>query len=190
MASKTAIGIGVATATCAGALLAPACAFAAGARHAAPGWAQLAATAAPIASGAQGVPVTTGGVSPQPVVPGGTAASPQPSAPGGTTASPQPALPVTTTTVVSIGASAHAGQTMTVRAQVHVGRSHPHGIKALSGTVTFRIDGTSGGPVIIKRGRATERITLAAGKHTIVATYSGDADHKTSTSAPFTFTLN
>lgn len=168
MARKTVIGIGIATAACAGALLVPANAFAAGDRHGPTSWNALTAAGAPAAPGTGGTPVVT----------------------GGTGASPQPVTSVATTTVATVGTRAVAGQSMTIRAQVRVGRSHPHGIKAETGTVTFTVDGTSGKPVTIKRGRASEQVTLAAGKHTVVASYSGDADHMSSSSAPVSFTLN
>jgi hypothetical protein len=52
----------------------------------------------------------------------------------------------------------------------------------LTGTVTFAIDGMAQTPVNLVNGVATfTTMTLAAGMHTVTATYSGDANFTTST---------
>ncbi len=62
-----------------------------------------------------------------------------------------------------------------------------------SGTVQFTSDGqTIGKPIYLSLGQASlssSLITLAPGTHTIAAVYSGDANYKSSASAPATFTL-
>jgi hypothetical protein len=98
--------------------------------------------------------------------------------------------PINTTVQVAVGKSARANQEMVISARVLVGRTHPHGIKAESGTVTFVIDGTASTPIAIHRGRASVRLTLPAGQHTVTARYSGDADHKPSESTTTSFTLS
>lgn len=98
--------------------------------------------------------------------------------------------PTPTTISVHTGKNAHANQPMTLTARLAVGRAHVRGIKAESGTITFVVDGETGKPIAIKHGRASEKVTLKQGNHTIAADYSGDEDHRPSESAPVTVTLN
>ena len=82
------------------------------------------------------------------------------------------------------------GQTATLTATV----THSSGTIALTGTVTFSLNGTAlGSGAVNTSGKAT----LAAptngfptGSYPIVATYSGDANYNSSASAAYTVTLN
>ena len=59
------------------------------------------------------------------------------------------------------------------------------------GSVTFTVDGVAQTPVALSAGRATLTLdNLAAGSHTITASYSGSADDSAATSAAFTQTVN
>jgi hypothetical protein len=98
--------------------------------------------------------------------------------------------PASTTISVSAGKNPHADQPLTLTARLAVGRGHVRGIKAETGTITFVVDSESGKPVPIKHGRASEKVTLKEGRHTITADYSGDADHRPSESALVALTLN
>jgi hypothetical protein len=98
--------------------------------------------------------------------------------------------PTPTTISVSTGKNPHADQPLTLTARLAVGRAHVRGIKAESGTITFVVDGQIGKPIPIKHGRASEKVTLKQGKHTVAADYSGDSGHRPSESAPVTVTLN
>jgi len=61
-----------------------------------------------------------------------------------------------------------------------------------TGTVTFKVDGTTvGSPVALAGGTATSTAVsgLARGSHVVEAAYSGDASRAISTSGPVTFTV-
>ncbi|HEX7132797.1 MAG TPA: S8 family serine peptidase, partial [Iamia sp.] len=91
----------------------------------------------------------------------------------------------TVTTVSVSPTNPSRGQDVTLTANVVPGTA--------SGTVQFAIDGTDeGSPVTLSAGTASLVLSdLAAGDHTVTATYSGDADHLTSTdSADVTVTRN
>jgi len=87
-------------------------------------------------------------------------------------------------TAVTLTSSANpslAGASVTITAQVspvHPGKGNP------TGTVTFSVNGVPGAPVAVAFGKA-RLITgaLTAGTYTITATFSGDANFTTSTSA-------
>ena len=61
---------------------------------------------------------------------------------------------------------------------------------AETGKVTFTVDGKAQMPVDLTRGRASEKLDLTAGKHTVTASYSGDENYTASQSAPLTFTVS
>ena len=85
----------------------------------------------------------------------------------------------TTTTAVTASANpAVSGQTVTFTATVTAGS----GTFDNGGTVQFAVDGTNfGSPVSLSGGQATiADSALAAGTHTITATYSGDTNFSTS----------
>lgn len=60
---------------------------------------------------------------------------------------------------------------------------------AETGEVTFTVDGKALTPVPLARGRASEKLELAAGKHTVTASYSGDQNYTASQSVPLTLTV-
>lgn len=60
---------------------------------------------------------------------------------------------------------------------------------AETGKVTFTVDGKAQSPVQLARGRASEKLELPSGKHTVSASYSGDQNYTASQSAPVTFTV-
>jgi hypothetical protein len=59
----------------------------------------------------------------------------------------------------------------------------------VTGKVEFFLDGKAEPPVEVDHGRASEKIEIPIGKHTLVAQYSGDDEHLASKSAPVTFEL-
>lgn len=59
----------------------------------------------------------------------------------------------------------------------------------VTGKVEFLLDGKPEPPVEVSHGRASERIEIPIGRHTLVAQYSGDDEHLASKSAPVTFEL-
>ena len=94
-----------------------------------------------------------------------------------------PRVPTTTTVSPSPNPSIY-GQTVTITSTV-TGQSP-------TGTVQFVIDGTNAGsPVTLTNGAASySTSTLAAGQHSISATYSGDSINAVSTSATATDTVD
>jgi len=64
------------------------------------------------------------------------------------------------------------------------GRRH-----AVTGEVEFVLDGKPEPSVAVSRGRASEKIEIPLGRHTIVAEYSGDEDFLAAKSDPVTFEL-
>ncbi|HEV2636938.1 MAG TPA: Ig-like domain-containing protein [Actinocrinis sp.] len=68
--------------------------------------------------------------------------------------------------------------------------THPKRHTAETGEVTFTIDGKAQPSIQLARGRATEKLELEAGKHTVVANYSGDQNYSASKSAPLTITVS
>lgn len=85
----------------------------------------------------------------------------------------------TNTTLTSSAPSSHFGDTVTLQAVVSSGNP------GLTGSVTFQDGGTNLGTVAINAaGVATVQISnFSVAQHNIVATYSGDSTHATSTSA-------
>ena len=59
----------------------------------------------------------------------------------------------------------------------------------VTGKVEFLLDGKPEPPVEVSHGRASEKIEIPIGRHTLVAQYSGDDEHLASKSAPVTFEL-
>ncbi len=103
----------------------------------------------------------------------------------------QVVLPATTTTLTSSGTPSVFGQSVTFTATV----AHTAGTGTPTGTVNFLDNGTSIGTgtlsVVSGQDQATfPTTTLAAGTHPITAVYAGDTNFATSTSAPFTQTVN
>jgi YVTN family beta-propeller protein len=100
----------------------------------------------------------------------------------------QTVLPdATSTNLTSTAMPSVTGQAASVDATVTTGR----GQGTPTGTVTFTVDGTPQSPVALAGGKAAMKLTsLAAGTHTITAAYSGDLNHVSSTSAPFTQIVN
>ncbi len=95
-----------------------------------------------------------------------------------------------TTTVVTSNRTpaANLGQTITFTAQVRPAT----GTGVPSGSVRFTIDGTTSNPVTLNlQGRATfQTANLAAGSHTVTATYGATTVFAGSTSAPITQVVN
>jgi large repetitive protein len=99
----------------------------------------------------------------------------------------QSVLPATTTTLASSVNPTVSGQNTSLTATVKpaTGSTTP------TGTVTFTIDGAAQAPVTLASGKASLKInTLAAGTHTITATYNGNTTFGPSTSAALTQTVN
>ena len=96
-----------------------------------------------------------------------------------------PLLPSSTTQVVT-PSSAVSGQAVTLSADVT-----GSGSTAVTGSVTFSVDGNAVGPAGLDgAGHAALAVsTLAVGSHSIVATYSGDDVYNGSSSAPTTLTV-
>ena len=69
------------------------------------------------------------------------------------------------------------------------GGAHHKRHAAETGEVTFTVDGKTQTPVPLSRGRASEKLDLPSGKHTVTAAYSGDQNYTASQSAPLTFTV-
>jgi streptogramin lyase len=95
--------------------------------------------------------------------------------------SPDLTAATTTTTLSSSANPSLVGQPVTFTATVTPGA----GGGALTGSVTFTIDGKAQTPVPLKLTNGGERATLqistlSAGNHTVTATYSGDAADSTS----------
>ena len=61
---------------------------------------------------------------------------------------------------------------------------------AETGAVVFTVDGKTQAPVQLSRGRASEKLDLPSGKHTVTAAYSGDDNYTASQSAPLTFDVS
>lgn len=61
--------------------------------------------------------------------------------------------------------------------------------QAVTGEVTFFLDGRAEPSAELDRGLASEKIEIPLGRHTLVAAYSGDADHEAARSTPVTFEL-
>ncbi len=59
----------------------------------------------------------------------------------------------------------------------------------VTGKVEFLLDGKPEPPVEVSHGRASEKIEIPIGRHTLVAQYSGDDEHLASKSAPVAFEL-
>jgi hypothetical protein len=100
---------------------------------------------------------------------------------------PKPSGPVQTVTRIHTPKAPAAARAITVTA--HVGPAHrgrPGAVPAETGTVVFTVDGTASAPLPVKASRASEKVKLAAGKHTIDAKYSGDSAHDGSDSGPVT----
>ena len=94
---------------------------------------------------------------------------------------------LTSTELISSDNSYASGQSVTLTAKVNIPSTE---IEEPSGTVTF-MDGTT---IIatedVNSGRATlTTSSLSSGSHSITAEYSGDSNFKSSTSAPFTLTV-
>lgn len=89
--------------------------------------------------------------------------------------------PTTTTTVASSNNSVGYGQSVTFTATVN-----PTSGSGETGTVQFMIDGSNSGSPVTLGGNNTAAYTissLAAGNHTVVAVYSGDANFQSSQSS-------
>lgn len=100
---------------------------------------------------------------------------------------PKPAGPVQTVTKVHAPKAPKAARPVTLSARVGLAhRGRPGSVPAETGSVVFTVDGTAEKPVTLKKGRASEKVKLAAGKHTVDAKYSGDAAHDASDSGPVT----
>lgn len=69
----------------------------------------------------------------------------------------------------------------------HKGKGRRHKV---TGKVEFFLDGKPEPPVEISHGRASEKIEIPVGRHTIVAEYSGDDQHLAAKSDPVTFQLS
>jgi len=95
----------------------------------------------------------------------------------------------TTTSLKSSSNPATFGQAVTFTATITP--SSLAGVAA-TGTVTFNIDGTAQSPVPLGGGQASlpPISTLSVGKHTITASYSGDANFAPSSAAPLSQTVN
>lgn len=100
---------------------------------------------------------------------------------------PKPAGPVQTVTKVRTPKAPTAARPVTLTARVGLAhRGRPGSVPAESGTVVFTVDGTAAEPVTLKKGRASEKVRLSVGKHTVDAKYSGDGAHTASDSGPVT----
>jgi len=93
----------------------------------------------------------------------------------------------TNVTVTSSANPAPATTTVTITAKV---TNVAPATGTITGTVTFNVDGVDRAPVTISSGAATTTLSgLAAGTHTITATYNGDVHHLAKTSTAFSQTL-
>lgn len=97
----------------------------------------------------------------------------------------------TSTSVVAVPNPGIAGEPVAITATVML----TAGVATPTGTVTFTdtFNGatvTLGAPTLSGTGTATVNPTLAPGTHSIVATYSGDANDSGSASAPYALTVN
>ena len=98
-----------------------------------------------------------------------------------------PAVFPTSTTLTPTSAIGSVDQPIDLEASVAGStESSPAGDTTPTGTVTFLVDGAPfGQPVgLDPSGRASIRIIAGSGIHSIVARYSGDAQHQSSSSAP------
>lgn len=90
------------------------------------------------------------------------------------------------------GGDDHSGKGHQHKGPGH-GKKHKkhHGKRrhAVTGKVEFFLDGKPETPVEVSHGRASERLEIPVGKHTIFAQYSGDDEHLAAKSAPVTFDL-
>jgi len=74
------------------------------------------------------------------------------------------------------------------------GSGHGHGKgkarhQAVGGEVRFFLDGKAEPPVEVNRDQASEQLRIPLGRHTLLAEYSGDAEHLAARSAPVSFEL-
>jgi hypothetical protein len=166
----------------AGLLLAPSAAFAAGGPSG-PGGGKPDGPSAP-------KPPSSGPSAPKPPSSGPSAPKPPSSGP----ASPKPSNgPVRTVTKVSAPKAPKAAKALTISARVSPARRGPGTkakAKAETGTVVFTVDGTASAPVRVAANKASEKVKLAAGEHTISAKYSGDSAHAPSDSGPVDITVD
>jgi hypothetical protein len=96
--------------------------------------------------------------------------------------------PPATTTQLNVTPNPVAlGQPVTFTATVI---AQTNGSNAVTGTVTFSVDGTPQAPAPITNGVATLTLTtLTAGPHAVTATYNGDFNFTTSTAGPVSVTV-
>jgi hypothetical protein len=95
--------------------------------------------------------------------------------------------PANTTMLVVAPTAAAFGQAVTFTATV---LPQTPGSNTPQGTVTFIVDGTPQAPVPLTNGVATLSLsTLAAGSHTIGATFSGDSNFVSTTATPQPLTI-
>jgi hypothetical protein len=92
----------------------------------------------------------------------------------------------TSTTVSAVPAPGIAGSPIAITATVQV----VAGSATVTGKVTFSSGSTTLGSANLSAGQATINVTLAPGSYPIVASYPGDANDQSSTSAAYTLTVN
>ncbi len=110
--------------------------------------------------------------------------------PKGPHPTPKPAGPVQTVTKVSTPKIPTAAKPLTLSARISPAHRSGPGSPAETGTVVFTVDGTASAPVPVAANKASEKLKLSAGKHTVSAKYSGDSAHAASDSGPVSITVS
>ncbi|HEY3871027.1 MAG TPA: Ig-like domain-containing protein [Actinocrinis sp.] len=80
------------------------------------------------------------------------------------------------------------GKTKTKGKGKHKGTGRRH--TGETGTITFTVDGKDLRPVPLSHDRASEKVELPSGSHTITAAYGGDDNYSPSQAEPLTFTVS
>jgi hypothetical protein len=135
---------------------------------------------------------TPGHKTPGPKAPGSkTPGSKTPGSKTSQTPAPKPSSgPLQTVTKLVTTKVPTAARPVTISARVSPAHRGGPGTPAETGTVVFTVDGTASAPIPVAKNRASEKLKLTAGKHTVSAKYSGDGAHAASESGAVTVTVN